>query len=67
LIIQEEIDEKRCDEWLNKDRPMVPPKMTWKEKHIMAEENRNESDPIADKISENTRDAPTDMDVDKGV
>jgi hypothetical protein len=67
LIIQEEIDEKRCDEWLNKERPMVPLKMTWKEKHITAEENRNESDPIADKISENTRDAPTDMDVDKGV
>jgi hypothetical protein len=31
------------------------------------EENINADDMVANGISENTRDAPTDMDVDKGV
>jgi hypothetical protein len=65
--IREKMARKKSDEWLNKDRPMVPVKITWKEKHLAAKENRNENDTIADKILENTRDAPTDMDVDKGV
>jgi hypothetical protein len=45
---------------------MVPPNMTWREKRIMTEENINADDMVADGISEISRDAPTDMDIDKG-
>jgi hypothetical protein len=45
---------------------MVLTKMNWKKKHIIAEENINADDMVADGISENTRDAPSDMDIDKG-
>jgi hypothetical protein len=37
--------------------------MTWKEKRIVEEEN---NDMVADRNSENNRDAPTDIDVDQG-
>jgi hypothetical protein len=65
LVIQEETAEKRWDEWFS-DRQVVPLKMTWKKKHIIAEENRNMDDMVHDGISENTSDTPTDLDIDKG-
>jgi hypothetical protein len=66
LEIREEITEKELEEWFNRGRPMVPPKMIWKKKHIMADKNRNADDIVADGISENFRDAPTHMDVHQG-
>jgi hypothetical protein len=35
LLIREEIAEKKCDEWFNRDRSMVPPKVTQKAKRII--------------------------------
>jgi hypothetical protein len=64
--IREEIAEKNNNVWFNKHRPMVPPKMTWKKKCVVTEENINADDMVADGISENTGDAPSDMDIDKG-
>jgi hypothetical protein len=64
--IREEIAQKKSYEWLNKDRPMVLPMMTWKEKRIIAKENKNMDDMVPDGISENTSDTPTDLDIDKG-
>jgi hypothetical protein len=62
---REEIAKKKSNKWFNKHRPVVPPKMTWKKKCIVTEENINADDMVADGISENTRDAPSDMDIDK--
>jgi hypothetical protein len=62
--IREEIAEKNNNVWFNKHRPMVPPKMTWKKKCVVTEKNINADDMVADGISENTGDAPSDMDVD---
>jgi hypothetical protein len=64
--IREETAEKRWDEWFSQDRQVVPLKITWKKKHIIAEENRNMDDMVLDGISENTSDTPTDLDIDKG-
>jgi hypothetical protein len=64
--IREEIAEKNNNVWFNKHRPMVPPKMTWKKKCAVTEENINAHDMVVDGVSENTRDAPSDMDIDKG-
>jgi hypothetical protein len=66
LEIREEIAKRKSDEWLNKDMPMVRLKMTWMKKRIMADENINVDDTIADGILENNSNAPTDMDVDQG-
>jgi hypothetical protein len=66
LVIQEEISEKRYDEWFSQDRPIMPLKMTWRKKLITTEENKNADDTIAARYFENNRDAPTDMDVDQG-
>jgi hypothetical protein len=66
LEIKEEIAKKNKDEWFNEDKLMVPLKMTWKEKCIVKEENRNTDDTVAARNSENSRDAPTDMRVDLG-
>jgi hypothetical protein len=41
---------------------MVPPNMNWREMHITTEENMNTDD----KVTEISRDAPIDMDIDKG-
>jgi hypothetical protein len=41
---------------------MVPPNMNWREKRIMMEENMNADD----KVTEISRDAPIDMNIDKG-
>jgi hypothetical protein len=38
-VIKEEIAEKRCNEWLNQDKP-EPLKMAWRKKLIMMEENK---------------------------
>jgi hypothetical protein len=65
LETREKIAEKKHEEWLNRNRSKVPLKMTWKEKRITTEKNRNADDMVADRISENTRYAPTDMDIDK--
>jgi hypothetical protein len=67
LEIRECITEKKCDERFNRGKPLRPPKMAWKEKHITVEENRNVDETFADKNSENINDAHTDMDVDYGV
>jgi hypothetical protein len=64
--IREEIAKKKSNKWFNKHRPMVPPKMTWKKKCIVTEENINAHDMVVDGVSENTRDASSDMDIDKG-
>jgi hypothetical protein len=45
---------------------MVPPNMNWREKRITTEENINADDKVTDGISEISRDAPIDMDIDKG-
>jgi hypothetical protein len=60
LKIREEIAEKRRYEYSSRHRPMIPPRMTWKEKRMVAEENM-----VADGILENTRYTPTYMDIDK--
>jgi hypothetical protein len=64
-VIKEEIAEKRCDEWLNQDKP-VPLKMAWRKKLIMTGGNKNVDDIVAAQNCENNIDAPTDMDVDQG-
>jgi hypothetical protein len=64
--IKEEIAEKKCTKCFNRDGPMVPPKMIWKEKHITTDENRKTDDTVVAQNSENNIDAPTDMDVDQG-
>jgi bifunctional N-acetylglucosamine-1-phosphate-uridyltransferase/glucosamine-1-phosphate-acetyltransferase GlmU-like protein len=64
--IRKEIAEKKNDEWLNKGRLMVSPKMIWIKKCIMADENINVDDMVTDEDSKNITDAPTDMDVDQG-
>jgi hypothetical protein len=66
LLIPEEIAKKKCDEWFSRDRSMVPPKVTWRAKRIMIEENKNVDDTVPTQNSENSRDAPTGMDIDKG-
>jgi hypothetical protein len=40
--------------------------MTWKKKGIVMEENINVDDMVADGISKISRNAPIDMDIDKG-
>ncbi|XP_044392142.1 uncharacterized protein [Triticum aestivum] len=62
LEIKEKIAEKKRDRWFNQDKPMMSTK-TWKEKRIVAEENKNTDDIIIAENSENNKDAPTDMDV----
>jgi hypothetical protein len=64
--IKEDITLKKRDELFKRDRPMVPPNMTWREKRITREENINAHDMVVDGVSENTRDASSDMDIDKG-
>jgi hypothetical protein len=66
LKIKEDITLKKCDELFRRVRPTVPPNMTWREKRITTEENRNMDDMVHDGISENTSDTPTDLDIDKG-
>jgi hypothetical protein len=66
LEIREEIAKKKRDELFNRDKPMVPLNMTWRVKRIMREENINAHDMVVDGVSENTRDASSDMDIDKG-
>jgi hypothetical protein len=66
LEIKEEITEKELEEWFHRGRPMVPLKMIWKKKHIMVDKNRNADDIVADRISDNFRDAATQMDVHQG-
>jgi hypothetical protein len=64
--IKEDITLKMCDELFRRDRPMVPPNMTWREKRVTTEENINTDDILVNRISEISRDAPIDMDIDKG-
>jgi hypothetical protein len=64
-VIKEEIAEKRCNEWLNQDKP-EPLKMAWRKKLITMEENKNVDDIVAAQNCEDNIDAPTDMDVDQG-
>jgi hypothetical protein len=40
--------------------------MTWRKKLITTKENINADDILVDRISEISRDAPIDMDIDKG-
>jgi hypothetical protein len=63
LEIMEKITEKKCDKWFSRDRPMVPPNMTWKVKLIIIDENRNVDDTIVAQNSKNSRDAYPDGDV----
>jgi hypothetical protein len=63
--IREEKAEKKNDARFNRDKPMTPPKMTWKEKRLAGEENKNADNMGVDGILENTRYTPTDMDIDK--
>jgi hypothetical protein len=56
---------KELKKWFSRDRQMVPPKMVWKKKGIVADKNTN-ADMVADGISEIFRDAATHMDVDQG-
>ncbi|KAJ1259172.1 hypothetical protein BS78_10G133800 [Paspalum vaginatum] len=46
LEIREEQAEKKRDEWFNQVRPMVPARMTWKEKRIAKEESRVTEDMV---------------------
>jgi hypothetical protein len=64
--IKEDISLKKRDELFSRDRPMMPPNMTWREKRITTEENVNVDNMVADGISKISRDAPIDMDIDKG-
>jgi hypothetical protein len=64
--IKEDITLKKRDELFSRDRPMVPPNMTWREKRITTEENINADDMVADGISKKLGDSPIDMDIDKG-
>jgi hypothetical protein len=64
--IKEEIVENKRTECFNRDGPIIPLKMTWKEKHITTDENRNMDDTVVAQNSENNIDASTDMDVDQG-
>jgi hypothetical protein len=57
---------KELEKWFGRDRQMVPPKMVWKKKGIVADKNTNADDMVADGISEIFRDAATHMDVDQG-
>jgi hypothetical protein len=57
---------KELEKWFSRDRQMVPPKMVWKKKGIVADKNTNADDMVADGISEIFRDAATHMDVDQG-
>jgi hypothetical protein len=59
----EKITEKKRDKWFSRDRPMVPPNMTWKTKRIIIDENRNVDDIAAAQNSKNSRDASLDGDV----
>jgi hypothetical protein len=59
----EKITEKKRDKWFSRDRPMVPPNMTWKAKRIIIDENRNVDDIAAAQNSKNSRDASLDGDV----
>jgi hypothetical protein len=61
--IKEDITLKKRDELFRRDRPMVPPNMTWREKRITIEENIYADDMVVDRISEISRDAPIDMDI----
>jgi hypothetical protein len=61
--IKEDITLKKRDELFRRDRPMVPPNMTWREKHITTEENINADDMVVHRNSEISRDAPIDMDI----
>jgi hypothetical protein len=60
--IKEDITLKKRDELFRRDRSMVPPNMNWREKRITMEENMNTDD----KVTEISRDAPIDMNIDKG-
>jgi hypothetical protein len=62
----EKIAKKKRDKWFCRDRPMVPPNMTWKVKRIIIDENRNVDDTVTSRNSENNRDAPSAMNVDQG-
>jgi hypothetical protein len=53
LVIQEEIAEKRCDEWFSQDRAVMPLKMTWRKNLIMMEKNKNADDTVAAQNFEN--------------
>jgi hypothetical protein len=64
--IREEVADRNDDVWFNKHMRVVPPKMTWKKKGIVTEENINADNTVADGISKISRDAPIDMDIDKG-
>jgi len=63
LEIKEEQAEKQCDEWFNRARPMVPAKMTWKEKRITMEEKSEDDNMIIDENLESKDDTPVAMDV----
>jgi hypothetical protein len=64
--IKEDITLKMRDELFRRDRPMVPPNMTWRKKRVTAEENINADGILVNRILEISRDAPIDMDIDKG-
>ncbi|XP_037489050.1 uncharacterized protein LOC119367715 [Triticum dicoccoides] len=64
LEIREELAEKKRDEWFNKDKPMVPSNMTWKEKRIAREECNSANDMVMDGNSKDKQDMPADMDID---
>lgn len=58
---REKIAERDLEECFNRNRPMVPPRIIWKKKCIVVVD-----DMVADGISENFRDAATNMDVHQG-
>jgi hypothetical protein len=63
LEIMEKITEKKRDKWFSRNRPMVPPNMTWKAKRIIIDENRYVDDTVSAKNYKNSRDAFPDGDV----
>jgi hypothetical protein len=44
MEIAKKLREEERDQWLNRARPMEPPKQTWREKWLAREENGTYSD-----------------------
>lgn len=61
--IREEQAEKKRDEWFNQAKPMMPAKMTWKEKRIAKEEASTADDMDIDEISESKTESPGNFDI----
>ena len=61
LEIREEIAEKKHDELVNRERPMIPREI-WRKKCNTGEESRAANKTIDDENSGNSEDIPTDVD-----